>query len=73
MHYGGKCVWEYEIEGFWSTREYGSGGMTNSGDHHLWCGLWCDLHSDSGVVHLREQASQGEAQLAGESFSYGAG
>ena len=19
MHYGGECVWEYEIEGFWST------------------------------------------------------
>ena len=20
MHEGGECVWEYEIEGFWSTR-----------------------------------------------------
>ena len=20
MHEGGECIWEYEIEGFWSTR-----------------------------------------------------
>ena len=73
MHYGGKCVWEYEIEGFWSTCMYDWGGMTCSGDHHLRCGLWRDLHSNSRVVHLREQASQREAQFAGEPFPYGAG
>ena len=69
MHYGGECVWEYEIEGFWSTCECSSVFFTNSGYHHLQYLHWCYLHSDPRVVHLREQTPQGEAQHFVERFS----
>ena len=62
MHYGGECVWEYEIEGFWSTCECSSVFFTNSGDYDIQHLYWSYLHSDSRIVHLREQASSREAQ-----------
>ena len=69
MKYGGECIWEYEIEGFWSTCEWFPFLFTNSGDYDIQYFYWRDLHSNSRVVHLREQASSRVAQHFTEQLS----
>ena len=59
FHYGGECVWEYEIEGIWSTCIDALDGMRNSGNHNCLHQCLCpNFHYR--FVYLRKQASSWE-------------
>ena len=68
MHEGGECVWEYEIEGFWSTRIIEWVCMMNSCDHDLQYSDWCCFDSGDRFVHIRKQASCWEENEPVEPF-----